>query len=341
MIAAIDDMAKANVATKAAGPEVENARSLLSLRVTHKVEIANGITLFELSDPAQHALPAFSAGAHIAVTTPNGLVRRYSLCNAPSERQRYQIAVQRDAQGTGGSLSLVDGVKVGDRLSVGAPENYFPLVQDAQHYLLLAGGIGITPMLAMVHELQARQADFTLVYVARFPESSAFLDELAAPELAGRVRIHHSHGDPARALSLAPILAGCAQGTHLYCCGPRRLMQAVRELASDWPAGTVHFEDFGTSEQPQASGEQAFSVRLARSNISIAVPAGVSILKVLQQRGIAVPSSCESGTCGACRTKLIAGQAEHRDYVLDEEEFDTDIMICVSRATCAELVLDL
>ncbi len=332
MIAAMDTMAAA---------QAINAATPLSLTVTHKAEIANGITLFELSDPAQPVLPAFTAGAHIAVTTPNGLQRRYSLCNAPSERHRYQIAVQRDAQGAGGSVSLVDGVKVGDRLSVSAPLNYFPLAPEAQHTLLLAGGIGITPMLAMVHELQARQAGFTLVYVARFPESSAFLDALSAPELAGHVRIHHSHGDPARALALAPILADCAPGTHLYCCGPRRLMQAVRELASGWPAGTVHFEDFGTSEQPQAGGEQAFTVRLARSNTSVAVPAGVSILKALLDGGIDVPSSCESGTCGACRTKLISGEAEHRDYVLDEEEFETDIMICVSRAKCAELVLDL
>ena len=315
--------------------------ALLSLSVTHKADIATGVTLFELRDPAARELPAFTAGAHIAVTTPNGLVRRYSLCNAPSERQRYQIAVQRDANGTGGSVSFVDNVQVGDHVSVGTPENYFPLVPDAQRYLLIAGGIGITPMLAMLHELQARQADFELVYVARFPESSAFLEELAAPALAGRVRIHHSHGDPARALALAPILAARKEGTHLYCCGPRRLMQAVRDLSSDWPAGTVHFEDFGTSAQPQAGGEQAFSVRLARSNARVAVPAGMSILTALRDSGMDVPSSCESGTCGACRTKLISGVAEHRDYVLDEEEFETDIMICVSRAQCAELVLDL
>ena len=286
--------------------------ALMSLAVTYKADIASGITLFELCDPQARELPAFTAGAHIAVTTPNGLVRRYSLCNAPSERDRYQIAVQRDANGTGGSVSLVDSVKVGDRLSVATPENYFPLVQEAQRYLLIAGGIGITPMLAMLRELQAREANFELVYVARFPESSAFLDELAAPEFAGRVRIHHSHGDPERALKLAPILAAPADGTHLYCCGPRRLMQAVRELSSGWPAGTVHFEDFGTSEQPQAGGEQAFTVRLARSNSSVAVPAGVSILKALLDGGIDVPSSCESGTCGACRTKLISGVAEHR-----------------------------
>ncbi len=315
--------------------------TLLSLSVTQKTDIASGITLFEFRDPEARALPAFTAGAHIAVTTPNGLVRRYSLCNAPAERDRYQIAVQRDANGTGGSVSLVDSVKVGDRLSVAAPENYFPLVPNAQRYLLIAGGIGITPMLAMLRELQAHQADFELVYVARFPESSAFLDELSAPEFAGRVRIHHSHGDPARALNLEPILAAPTDGTHLYCCGPRRLMQAVRELSSAWPAGTVHFEDFGTSEQPQAGGDQAFTVKLARSNTSVAVPAGVSILKALLDGGVDVPSSCESGTCGACRTKLISGVAEHRDYVLDEEEFETDIMICVSRAKCAELVLDL
>ncbi|WP_020654844.1 PDR/VanB family oxidoreductase [Massilia niastensis] len=315
----------------------------LALTVCRKQEIAHGITLFELAAADHGELPAFEAGAHIAVTTPNGLLRRYSLCNPPSERQHYVIAVKRDELGAGGSKSMVDELAPGSVLAVAPPENYFPLARDAQRYLLIAGGIGITPLLSMVHELRMRGADFELVYCARFPESTAFLDELAAPDLAGRVRIHHSHGDPARAFAVEPLLAQYAGGTHVYCCGPRRLMQAVREAARHWPAGTVHLENFGTSEDPKASGDRLFSVRLERTGITVAVPPGTSILEALRNRGVPAPSSCESGTCGSCRTRLLAGKGEHRDYVLDEDEHDAEIMICVSRAQagCEQLVLDL
>jgi len=315
----------------------------LSLQVLAKRAIARDITLFELAAPDGGALPAFEAGAHIAVTTPNGLLRRYSLCNPPSERHRYLIAVQRDEAGQGGSKSMVDELAAGDTVAVSAPLNYFPLAPQAAHTLLLAGGIGITPLLSMVHELQARQADFQLIYCARFPENTAFLDQLATPELADKVHVHHSHGDPARSFAIEPLLANYAEGTHLYCCGPRRLMQAVRAASKHWPAGTVHLEDFGTSEDPKAAGDRAFAVHLAHSKITVGVPADVSILEALRSRGVPAPSSCESGTCGSCRTRLLAGKVDHRDYVLDDEEHDTDIMICVSRAErdCELLVLDL
>jgi phthalate 4,5-dioxygenase reductase subunit len=319
------------------------AAASMILTVQRKSAIAAGITLFELAYPDGRDLPPFDAGAHIALTTPNGLLRRYSLCNSPSERQRYVFAVKRDEQGGGGSKSMVDELAAGATVAVSAPLNYFPLAQHATRYLLLAGGIGITPLLSMVHELRARQADFELIYCARHPETTAFLDELAAPGLAGRVQVHLSHGDPARSFKLESVLAGHAAGTHLYCCGPRRLMQAVREASRHWPAGTVHLEDFGSSDDPKAAGDKLFSVRLARSGITLAVPAGVSILEAMRSRGVPAPSSCESGTCGSCRTRLLGGKADHRDYVLDDEEHDSDIMICVSRAQdgCAELLLDL
>jgi phthalate 4,5-dioxygenase reductase subunit len=314
----------------------------MSLTVLRKTGKARDITVFELGYPDLRPLPPFSAGSHIAVTTPKGLLRRYSLCNAPTERQRYVIAVRREGAG-GGSASMVDQAGVGTRLQVALPLNYFPLARDARHYLLIAGGIGITPIMSMIHELQANHADFHLVYCSRFPDSTAFLDDLASPALAGRVLLHHSHGDPARALALGPIVAEAADGTHLYCCGPRRLMQAVRELTTDWPAGTVHFEDFGTSAHAEPAAEQRFTVRLARSNTTVEVAPGVSILNALRSRGLPAPSSCESGTCGSCRTGLLGGMAEHRDFVLDEDEQDSAIMICVSRAQQAgdELVLDL
>lgn len=314
----------------------------LSLKVLTKKIIAQDIFLFELTDPDGAELPPFSAGAHVAITAPNGLLRRYSLCNDPAERGRYVIAVKRDAGGGGGSISMADEVVAGSRLQVAPPENYFALVPDAGGALLIAGGIGITPIMAMARELLAKGVEFKLVYCSRSPETTAFLQDLSAPELAARTQIHHDYGDPARSLALAPILATRPAGGHLYCCGPRALMQAVREHATHWPPAAVHFEDFGTSlHVAEKSGEKPFSVRLARSGLTAQVPPGVSILEALRHQGYAAPSSCESGTCGSCRTRLLAGVALHRDFVLDEDEHETDIMICVSRAQSEELVLDL
>lgn len=314
---------------------------MISLEVRQKIKAAQDITLFVLMRHDRGELPPFSAGSHLLVVTPNGLSRRYSLCNAPSERHRYVIAVQREAEGDGGSKSMVDGLDVGAALDSSPPFNYFPLSSDATSYLLIAGGIGITPIISMLRELTARKADVKLIYCTRSPETTAFLPELSSPELAGRVLIHHDHGDRERSLAIAPLVAQRSGEAHLYCCGPRPLMQAVREMASHWPSSAVHFEDFGTSAHPEhEQGEKPFAVRLARSGGSVDVPPGVSILEALRRRGCVVPSSCESGTCGTCRTTLLAGLADHRDFVLDDDEQETQIMICVSRAKSAELVLD-
>ena len=322
----------------------EEPGAMMTLRVASRRQIAHDIVLFDLVPSAgADLLPAFEAGAHVVVMTPVGLTRRYSLCNAPGERHRYQVAVKREAQGLGGSRSLVDRVQVGDLLPVGAPENFFPLDAHAQRFLFIAGGIGITPIVAMVHALKGGPRPFELVYCARSPETTAFADELRAPAVAPHCRLHHDLGDPARAFDFASLLAEPAPGTHLYCCGPVPLMQSVRALSRHWPAGSVHFEDFGAGPvaAPQApSPVQGFTVRLARSGLEVPVAAGTSILQALRDRGLPAPSSCESGTCGACRTTVLDGIPEHRDYVLDEDATD-DIMICVSRARSPRLVLDL
>jgi phthalate 4,5-dioxygenase reductase subunit len=313
----------------------------MPLLVQAKTQIAEDIYLFELVQPDRSDLPAFTAGSHLLVLTPRGLSRRYSICNAPSERHRYVIAVKRDAAGSGGSMSLIDSVRAGERLHVSMPYNYFPLDENASSHLLIAGGIGITPALAMMRDLMEKKADFKLIYCTRSPETTAFLEELSAPELAGRVLIHHDHGDRARSLDIAPLVAERNGETHIYCCGPRPLMDAVKAQTKHWPHAAVHFEDFGTSEHPAKSGEKSFTVRLVKSDKTVEVPSGVSILSALRSQGVAVPSSCESGTCGACRTHLISGIGDHRDYVLDDDEQESEIMICVSRARSDELVLDL
>lgn len=310
------------------------------LAVAAARQIARDIYLFELRDRHGAELPAFTAGAHLSVQVPAGELRKYSLCNDPAERDRYVIAVKREEQGRGGSSSLADGVKVRDTLQVSEPRNDFALHPRAKNFLFIAGGIGITPILSMVRHLQSSgQGRFKLYYFARDPEGTAFLDELGAPEFHGKVRIHHDGGDPANAFDLWPVLER-PSGAHVYCCGPRALMDSVRDMSGHWPGGSIHFESFGTSAEMNRQNTP-FTVRLAKSGLTLAVAAGSTILDTVRAAGVHVPSSCESGTCGSCKTVLISGEAEHRDLVLAEHERGNRIMVCCSRAVSPELVLDL
>ncbi len=312
---------------------------MMPLRVTRADKIADGIYLFELRDAAGQPLPQFSAGAHITIRVPNGLLRKYSLCNDPKERDRYQVAIKREANGRGGSATLIDTVNAGDELMVAPPVNDFGLPQRAQDFLFIAGGIGITPIMAMIREVQAQGKNFRLFYCSRSPETTAFTQELSAPEFSGKVVIHHDHGDPACSLDLKPILAERKNREHLYCCGPRPLMEAVRKMTDHWSSTAVHFEAFSEAETHKA-GDKPFRVRLARSGKVLDVPVTKTILEVLRENGVEVPSSCETGTCGTCRTKMLAGEADHRDLVLADHERADHIMICVSRARSDEITLD-
>ncbi len=320
----------------------KDAGELMELEVRETALLAEDVVMFVLVHPAGEQLPAFTAGAHVIVVTPNGLSRHYSLCNSQGERDRYVIAVKRETAGKGGSASMVDEVRAGTRLEVSRPFNYFPLADNAESHLLIAGGIGITPILAMARELASRGADFQLVYCTRSMEATAFREEILAAPWHDRVRFHHDNGVPSAELPFAPQLIQRRGETHLYCCGPRGLMQAVRAAASHWPSSALHFEDFGTNDDDSISADgSGFVVRLARSGGQVNVAPDVSILEALRRSGVAVPSSCESGTCGTCRTRMLEGIADHRDYVLDEDEQKGEIMICVSRAVTPELVLDL
>jgi phthalate 4,5-dioxygenase reductase component len=311
----------------------------MPLRVTRNDEIASGIHLLEFRDPDGKFLPEFSAGAHIAVRVPNGLLRKYSLCNDPAERERYQIAVKRESSGRGGSCSLIDGVKAGDKITVTAPVNDFALPQRAQDFLFIAGGIGVTPMMAMIRQVTAQGKRFRLFYCSRSPETTAFRDELSKAEFKDKVVIHYDEGDATRSLDLRPILAERKNREHLYCCGPRPLMEAVRAMTDHWSSTAVHFEAFSEAETHK-TGDKPFKVTLARSGDILEVPTDKTILEVLRAHGFDVPSSCETGTCGTCRTKLLAGEADHRDLVLAEYERKDTIMICVSRARGADITID-
>lgn len=313
--------------------------AMMPLRVTRNEPIADGIYLLELRGAAEASLPAFTAGAHITLKTPKGLLRKYSLCNDPAERDRYQVAIKREASGRGGSIDLIDNVKVGDTLMVAPPVNDFGLPPRGQDFLFIAGGIGVTPMVAMIHELRAAGKRFRLFYFNRTPEMTAFRDALSAPELKDSVIIHYDQGDPARSYDLKPVLKERQNREHLYCCGPWPLMEAVRAMTDHWSPTAVHFEAFSEAETHKAS-DKPFNVRLARTGKTVAVPADKTILEVLRDNGLDVPSSCETGTCGTCRTKMLAGEADHRDLVLAEHEKADTIMICVSRAKGDEITLD-
>jgi phthalate 4,5-dioxygenase reductase subunit len=311
----------------------------IPLRVMRNDKIADGIHLFEFRDIDGKTLPLFSAGAHIAIRVPNGQLRKYSLCNDPAERDRYTIAVKREANGRGGSSNLIDDVKTGDELMVTAPVNDFELPARAQDFLFIAGGIGITPIMAMIRQIQSEQKRFRLYYCTRSPETTAFLDELSAPVLKDKVVIHFDHGDLARSLDLRPVLLERKNREHLYCCGPRPLMEAVRRMTDHWSSAAVHFEAFSDAESHNPT-DKPFKVELAKSGGVLDVPVTKTILEVLRDHGLDVPSSCETGTCGTCRTNLLAGEADHRDLVLAEHERADNIMICVSRARSDKITLD-
>jgi len=315
----------------------------LTLRVARAEPAARDIRLFELRDPDGSLLPPFTAGAHLRVRTPSGELRHYSLCNNPAERDRYCIAVKREAAGRGGSRSLVDGVQASDLLQTGLPDNQFALDPRARSLLLVAGGIGLTPLMSMARALlDEGTRRFRLLVLTRDEASTPFLDELRGPDFAPHVTLHHDGGDPARSFDLWPLLEkpGSVNGQHLYCCGPKPLMDAVRDMSGHWSGAAVHFESFGADTAPRAD-DSAFDVQLARSGLQFSVPAGRTLLQELRSRGVAVPSSCESGTCGSCRTGLLGGEADHRDLVLLDEQKPSQIMVCVSRARSAPLVLDL
>ncbi len=314
--------------------------AFFKLKVAQKKKLAEGIYLFELRHPEGAELPPFTAGSHLTVEVPSGVKRNYSLCSNPADRNFYQIAVKRDAAGRGGSMSMADEVHEGDLLSVSAPRNNFEIHPRATSFLFVAGGIGITPVLSMMRHLKTRgNEQFKLIYCTRDPESTAFLDVLAGPEFEGKVQVHHDHGDINNALDFWPVFE-TPTSAHVYCCGPRGLMDAVADMSGHWPSGAVHFESFGVDASAYAANAP-FSVRLQKSGLTVPVTAEQSILEALRGAGIRVASSCESGTCGSCKTTLLAGEVEHRDMVLSDEEKENHIMVCVSRAKSAELVLDL
>jgi vanillate O-demethylase ferredoxin subunit len=303
--------------------------------------LARAINGYELIDPRGRDLPPFTAGAHVALRWGGASWRDYSLWNDPAERRRYCIAVLREADKDGLSVHLHDHLRVGAEVEVAPPRNDFPLAENAERHLLLAGGIGITPLYAMLAVLRRRRAQFELYYCTRTPEDTAFREELAILAAQGRVHFHHDGGDPARGLDIRALLREWRPGTHLYCCGPRGLMAVAAAAAAHWPPGTMHSEDFTGAVVDPPAEERPFRVRLARSGREYAVAPGETIVEVLRRHGVAVRTSCELGYCGTCLTPYRGGEPDHRDQFLDEAGRRRFVMICCARATSPVLELDL
>jgi tetrachlorobenzoquinone reductase len=319
------------------------ADSVMQVRVKRISFEADNINSYELVSPDGGDLAPFTAGSHIDLHLSNGMIRSYSLVNDQGERNRYVIAVNNDAASRGGSKLIHETMRVGDIITVSLPRNNFALQEDAGHSILIAGGIGITPLLSMIRRLEALGRSWELFYAARTRLTAAFLDELKTlrPDDHPNLNLNFDQEPEARMMDLSSIVKAALPDAHLYCCGPVPMLEAFEAATVDRPTGHVHVEYFKAREKPAAEG--GFEVKLARSNRTIAVQAGQTILDALLEAGISANYACTEGVCGTCETRVIEGIPDHRDLFLSKEEQEANktIMICCSGAKSPTLVLDI
>ena len=312
----------------------------LSLVVDAKLEAADGVTVLHLRSTDGADLPAWSPGAHIDLILTPEITRQYSLCGDPADRSRWRVGVLREPAGRGGSQFVHDKLTAGNTVRLRGPRNHFELA-PSENYLFIAGGIGITPLLAMVAEAERAGAEWTLVYGGRGRSTMAFVDELTS-NYPGRVEIC-PHDERGR-LDIPGLLGTPRAGTLVYACGPAQLLDAVTDACATWPEGSLHLERFSAAPLSEPVFDTSFEVELASTGTTVTVEPGESVLDAVTSRGgVQVLSSCREGTCGTCETPVLAGLVDHRDSLLTPTEkaaHDT-MMICVSRAACPKLVLDL
>ncbi len=324
--------------TTTGGPARAAAEEELKVEVAARETVANDVVALELRRPDGGELPEWTPGAHLDVVLGPHLERQYSLCGDPTDRESWHIAVLREPDGRGGSEHVHDRVAVGDTLTVRGPRNNFAL-EPAEHYVFVAGGIGITPILPMIAAAEAAGARWTLAYGGRQAASMAFRDKLTAH--GDKVRIHpqDSHG----LLPLDDILGVPQPDALVYCCGPEPLLQAVEQRCASWPHGALHVERFAPKEMAEPVRSTGFRVRCAQSDVEVDVGPDETILEVLEDAGAPVPSSCREGTCGTCESPVLSGRPDHRDSLLtdDEQEAGDTMLICVSLSLDDEIVLDI
>jgi ferredoxin-NADP reductase len=311
----------------------------LRLRVDRRTTGAEGVVVLDLRAPDGADLPAWAAGAHIDLRLPGQLTRQYSLCGNPAEPAVWRIAVLREPQSRGGSAHVHDALTEGAEVEVRGPRNHFPLV-PAPRYVFIAGGIGITPMLPMIDAAEAAGASWELHYGGRSRRSMAFLESLE--EVTGQqVTVHPQ--DEVGLIDLERLLGTPREDTLVYCCGPEPLLLAVEQRCADWPPGALHLERFAPKDVGEPVFTDSFEVELATSGLSLTVPPEKSVLQVVEEAGVSVLSSCTEGTCGTCETTVLSGEVDHRDSLLTpaEQAANDTMFICVSRAACPKLVLEL
>lgn len=289
-------------------------------------------------------LPAAPPGAHLDLRLSPGLSRSYSIVGHQAGTHRYEIAVAKDARSRGGSRFIHEKLRVGDELAASQPRNLFALDETAPTSVLLAGGIGITPILAMARRLEALQRPWVLLYAARARAHAAYLEDieaLARGSGVGRLLTHFDDEHGGRPANLATVLALAGADAHLYCCGPQPMLAAFEAAAASWPASQVHLERFSGAGGDAA--DAGFTVVLERSGLSLEVPSDRSILDVVLEAGINAPYGCMQGSCGLCETAILKGTPEHRDHLLSEstKAENRSMLICCSRSETPELVLDL
>lgn len=321
-----------------ASPEDE----LMILRVADVRDEAERIRSFELRDPGGAELPPFEAGAHLQVEVElaggRAAHRHYSLLGDPRDRSRYRIAVFLKAEGRGGSRFMHERIEPGSSLRVAPPENGFPLL-EAEHTILIAGGIGITPILSMVRTLEQHGRSYELHYAARTPARMAFREGIEA--LAGeRAHFYFTHVERPQLVDLGALLATPRPGAHVYVCGPAVMIRAVISLGekAGWPKGRIHSESFGPARLP---GDRVIEVRLERSALTVQVVPGETILDAILNAGVWAPYECRRGECASCMTRVVAGEPDHRDVCLSQELRERYMCTCVSRARSNHLTLDL
>lgn len=326
--------------TLAEMPEMAAGPGKIRVTVAAKTMVADGICALELR-PLRGVLPGFQPGAHIDVALPNGLVRQYSLVNGSGETDRYVIGVKRETQSAGGSLAIHEHLKAGDLLAISEPRNNFTLRRDAEETIFLAGGIGVTPLLAMAAALAVDNQNFHLHYFTAGKMHLAFSERLAM--LGDRLTPHLGLDPDATRSQLRGILSNPGAARQVYICGPGPMMEAARTIAAEqgWPESAIHFEYFRNANEIDDSS--SFDIALARSAMTLRVPSGKSILQVLRENGVAVASSCEQGACGTCKVRVIEGEPDHQDVYLNnaEKAAGDRIMTCVSRSKSDRLILDL
>lgn len=300
--------------------------------------VAEGIHAYRFEPLPGETLPPFDAGAHVNITLEDGLTRSYSLLNDPADAAFYEIAVHLSPTSKGGSAYIHKNWLVGQVMELTAPANNFPLDENADHSVLIAGGIGITPLLSMIARLERLGKTWELHYVAQSPERAAFVQDVLGRE---NVHVVFDGIEGGEKLDLKGIVERAPETAHLYCCGPQGMLDAYKGFAQGRPKGHVHLEYF--TADTQIATEGGFIVELAKSGKTVEIKEGERILDVLLEAGIDVSFACSEGTCGTCETKVLEGIPDHRDFFLtdDERESNATMMVCCSGCKSDKLVLDL